>query len=70
MIKKILLSITVLLVIAYLAIALTTFNNKPRDLVCQKVELIIKDTVNAEFVTKNEINNLLKNKGLSPIGKR
>lgn len=70
MIKKILLLIFMLLIVAYLAIALTAFNNKPADQVCQGLELIIKDSVNAGFITKEEVSTILKEKGLYPIGKK
>ena len=69
MIKRILLSIVLLLVIAYLAVASTAFNRKPAAQVCQDVELVIKDTVYAGFITKKEVATLLEKKGISPVGK-
>ena len=69
MIKRILLSIVLLLVIAYLAVAITAFNRKPAAQVCQDVELVIKDTVYAGFITKKEVATLLEKKGISPVGK-
>ena len=36
---------------------------------CQDVELVIKDTVYAGFITKKEVATLLEKKGISPIGK-
>ncbi len=68
MIKKILLLIVLLLVIAYLITALTVFNNKPGNQTCKDIELIIKDSVNAGFITKNEVTSLLKKEGIYPIG--
>ena len=44
MVKRILLSIVLLLVIAYLVVAVTAFNRKPTSQVGQDVELVIKDT--------------------------
>ena len=70
MIKKVLLFIVLLLIIAYLIIALTAFSGKPADQVCQRVELIIKDSVNAGFITRDEVGSLLRKKGLYPIGKK
>ncbi|WP_321333780.1 cell division protein FtsQ/DivIB [uncultured Bacteroides sp.] len=68
MIKRILLSLVLLLVIAYLVVAVTTFNREPSNLICSDMELIIKDTVNAGFITKQEITDLLKQKGIYPVG--
>ena len=69
MIKRILLSITLLLVIAYLVLALTAFNRKPVSLVCSDVELVIKDSIYAGFITKKEVISILKKKDITPIGK-
>lgn len=69
MIKRILLSLVLLLVIAYLAVAVTAFNRKPVGTVCHDVELVVKDTVYAGFITKKEVTSMLQKKGISPIGK-
>ena len=69
MVKRILLSIVLLLVIAYLVVAVTAFNRKPTSQVCQDVELVIKDTVYAGFITKKEVATLLEKKGISRSGK-
>ncbi len=69
MIRRVLLSVVMLLVIAYITMAMTVFNNKPANQACSQIELVIKDTVNAGFVTRNEIAELLQKKGLYPIGK-
>ncbi len=70
MIKRILLSLVMLLVIAYLVVAITAFNRKPAGQVCRDVELIIKDTVYAGFITKKEVATLLDTKGINPVGKK
>ena len=49
MIKRILLSIVMLVLIAYLAVAITAFNRKPADQTCRDMELVIKDTAYAGF---------------------
>lgn len=49
MFKRILLSIVLLLVIAYLVVALSAFNRKPAGQVCNDMELVIKDTVLCRF---------------------
>ena len=69
MIKRILLSIVLLLVIAYLVVAVTTLNRKPASQVCHDMELVIEDTIYAGFITKKEVATLLEKKGISPIGK-
>ena len=69
MFKRILLSIVLLLIIAYLAMAITTFNRKSAAQTCRDIELIIKDTVYAGFITKKEVASLLDKKGISPVGK-
>lgn len=69
MVKRILLSLLLLLVTAYLVLAVTAFNRKPASLVCSDVELIIKDTAYAGFITRKEVVGILEKKGISPIGK-
>lgn len=70
MLKRILLSIVLLLITVYLGVAVTVFNRKPADQVCRDVELIIKDTVYAGFVTKDEVTGILQKKGIYPVGKK
>lgn len=69
MVKRILLSLLLLLVAAYLVLAVTAFNRKPASLVCSDVELVIKDTAYAGFITRKEVVGILEKKGISPIGK-
>lgn len=70
MIKRILLSFVMLLLIAYIVAAVTVFNGKPSNQVCRDVEVVIKDTLNAGFITKSEMVGLLQKKGLDPVGKK
>ena len=70
MIKRILLSIVMLVLIAYLAVAITAFNRKPADQTCRDMELVIKDTAYAGFITKDELKGILQQKGIYPIGKK
>ena len=69
MIKRILLSVVMLGLIAYLIIAITSLNNKPAKQTCHDVDLVIKDTAYAGFITKGEIKGLLEQKGIYPVGK-
>lgn len=69
MVKRILLSIVMLALIAYLAVAITAFNRKPAKQTCRDVELIIKDTANAGFISKSDVKGILEFKGIYPVGK-
>lgn len=70
MIKRILLSIVLLFVLAYLVMAVTAFNRKPEGQVCHDIQLTIQDTAYAGFITKKEIIGMLEKKGINPIGKK
>lgn len=68
MLRRILLSIVSLLIVIYLAIAVTGFNRKPSGQTCHDMELVVKDTANAGFITKKEVKELLEKEGLNPVG--
>ena len=68
MLKKILLSIVLLAIAAYLVAAVFVFNRKPASQKCQGIQLVIKDSVYAGFITQKEVDALLKKKGISPVG--
>lgn len=70
MVKRILLSIVMLLLISYLVVAVTLFNGQPANQVCHDMELVIKDTLNGGFITKGEVAAILQKKGIYPIGKK
>lgn len=70
MIRRILLTIVLLLVTTYLIVAVTAFNRKPADATCTDVELVIKDTVYAGFITKKEVLSILKKQKLDPTDKK
>ena len=70
MVKRILLSIVMLALIAYLIVAITAFNRTPADQTCRDMELVIKDTAYAGFITKDELKGILQQKGIYPIGKK
>lgn len=69
MLKRILLSLVLLLITAYLVIAVTTFSRKPKGEICHALELVIKDSVYAGFITKKEALDMLKKKNIDPVGK-
>lgn len=67
--KRILLTLVLALISAYLFIAVTAFNRKPENVKCKDIELDIKDSIYAGFVTKKEITDLLSKKGINPMGR-
>lgn len=69
MLKKILLTLVLLLLTAYLLVAVTAFNRKPVGVACVGIELVIKDTAYAGFITPDEITSMLTKRKLNPIGK-
>ena len=69
MIKKIFFAVTVLLIAAYLVLSATAFNVEPGGQVCKDFDLLIKDSVNAGFVTKKEVTSILKKDDIHPVGK-
>jgi cell division protein FtsQ len=70
MIKKLFLSIVVLTILAYLVVAVTAFNVIPVDPVCRDIDLIIKDSVNAGFITASEVTSILTKHRAHPIGRK
>lgn len=68
MIKKILLTLALLAVIAYIAIAITQFSNKPKNRICRDIELKYKDSTNTPVITRGEICLQLIQKHLYPVG--
>lgn len=70
MLRRILLSLTLLLVTAYLVVALTAFNRKPEGQVCHSVELVVRDTARNGFISQKELVALLEKKGISPVGRK
>lgn len=69
MLKKILTLACTLVVAAYLFLAVTAFNRKPDGQACPGLELAVRDSVYAGFVTGQDISALLSRQGLDPAGK-
>ena len=69
MIKKIFILLFLLLITAYIVVAVTVLNAKPIQQICKGMELVIKDSIDHGFITQKEVLSLLNNKKLSPIGK-
>lgn len=70
MIRKIGLVIVVLLLLGYLVVAITAFNVRPVDQVCHALDLVIKDSVNAGFMTKGEVLSILNKHNVNPVGQK
>jgi cell division protein FtsQ len=68
-IKKRILQIGVWLFTAYLIAAVIFFTHRIENTVCHDVILIIKDSVNAGFITKREITDILQRAKLDPKNK-
>lgn len=69
-VERILLSLVILALMGYLVAAVTLFNRKPPDRTCHDIELIIKDSAYAGFITKKELKDILRKKGVYPVGKK
>lgn len=69
MIRTILLSFVMLVIGAYLVVAITAFNVKPPGQVCDDIELLVKDSLNTGFITKGEVISMLKKNHANPVGR-
>ena len=70
MLKKVSIFLFLVLLSAYLVIAVTVFNSKPDHQTCSGLELVINDSIDYGFITKREVLRMLNSKKLSPIGKK
>jgi cell division protein FtsQ len=68
--KKFFIVISILVVAAYLVIAVTHFNLQPNERCCKEIEVIIKDTSDVDLVTKSGVIQMLKKRGIQLVGKR
>ena len=66
---RILLSLVMLLIIAYLCTAFTVFNKKPVGVICNALEVTTKDSTFSDLFTSRSVADILKQKKLNPIGK-
>ena len=69
MIKRLFILLFLLVITTYLVIAVTLFNDRSETTTCQGLELVINDSIDYGFISKDEILKLLNAKKLSPIGK-
>ena len=70
MLKKIFIFLFLILITAYLVVAVTVLNAKPVEQTCAGLELIINDSIDYGFISKREVLRMLNGKKLSPIGKK
>lgn len=68
--KKALIILLSVIVIGYLVFSAVYFYGSSQNQVCNQLEIIIKDSVEAQFLGEKDIVNLIKNKDLLPIGKK
>lgn len=69
MIKKLCLTLLVLVLGSYFVAAVTLFNQTDDNQICENVDLAVNDSVRAGFVSSNEIESMLKAQNLYPKGK-
>lgn len=68
MIKRILILVSLIAISVYLVLAITLFNSKPKNQVCEGMELVIKDNVDYGFISIKDVESILKSKKLIPVG--
>ena len=67
--KRILSSIFLVLLIGYVVFAAIAFCNKPNGQECKGIQLEVRDSLEAGYMTAHDIVALLAKKGLDPTGK-
>ncbi len=68
--KKFLLILFSLLVVGYLIFSFFYFGNSSGNLVCNRFEVVVKDSQQVRFVQSQDIENLVKRFKLYPVGKK
>lgn len=67
--KKILIITGLCLLFGYIIFAYFYFGNKPKDELCTKLEIVIKDNGNEQFLKEEDIEKYINSKKLNPYGK-
>ncbi len=70
MIKKIALITLALILLIYIFFVIFVLNPNAGNGVCKNLEVVVKDTLDRHFIDSKEVAVMLKNAGLSPIGKK
>lgn len=68
--KKFLIIFASLAIIGYLVFAAFYFQDSSRNQVCSHFDVIVKDSVESQFVISSDIKQLIKSKSLNPVGKK
>ena len=67
--KRILLVIAIFVLLGYLVFATLYFKDNTQKKVCENFKVLVKDSVNKQFIHAKDIEQLLKKAKLHPIGK-
>ena len=67
--KKFFIILVALLVTGYLIFSAIYFNDSSGNAVCDKFEVVVKDSLHTRFIHQKEIEDLLKRKKVYPVGK-
>jgi cell division protein FtsQ len=67
--KRILLVIAIFVLLGYLVFATLYFKDNTQKKVCENFKVLVKDSVNTQFIHAKDIEQLLKKAKLHPIGK-
>ncbi len=70
MIKKIALIVLASLLLIYIVFTIFVLNPNAGNGVCKNLDVVVKDTLDRHFIDAREVAVMLKNAGLSPIGKK
>ncbi len=68
--KKVLVIIGICVLAGYLIFAAFYFQDKPKDNVCSKFEVLVDNNENGQFINPDEIAKQVTDKGLNPAGKQ
>ncbi len=68
--KRLILVLTVLAVTGYLFFAAKYFRESSRNRLCERFEIVIKDSTKTGFVRVGDIEAMVKKHGLHPVGKQ
>ncbi len=67
--KKFFIILVALLITGYLIFSAIYFNDSSRNVVCNKFEVVVKDSSHTRFIHQKDIEDLLKRKKVYPVGK-
>lgn len=67
--KKVLLVFAILVLLAYLVFTTLYFKDNKKDQVCENFKVLVKDSLDKQFIQTKDIEYLLKKEKLHPIGK-